>query len=104
MFALTEVITVEPTSTYDALKRHVYEPVTLALEGAVIKATLTDTRAEGTSDVSLSLRFDNPQYGYLASKLGSPIVLSVAGKSYSARLHAIHPEGVNHVALTARFK
>jgi hypothetical protein len=97
---------VEATSTFDALRRQTYHPLTLRFEGdtAARAAILTDVRGEGTSDVSLSCRFDNPMYDELARKLGSKLSIAIGDETYFCRLHAIHPEGVNHVALTARFK
>ena len=59
-------------------------------------------RAEGTDDLSLSLRFDTPMYGLLARKLGHALVLSIEGESHNCRLHAVHPESVNVVAITVR--
>ena len=95
----------EPATAFDALKPQTYKPVELTFgDEKPLVAILTDVRGEGTSDVSLSLRFDHPAYGLLAKKLGHALVLSIDGETYHARLHAIHPEGVNHVALTARFK
>ena len=92
-------------SIFDAIKRHTYRPIELAFgEAEAIAATLTDVRAEGTSDLSLSLRFDTPMYGALASKLGSALVLSVGDDKYNARLHAVHPESVNVVAITVRVR
>jgi hypothetical protein len=94
-----------PASTFDDIRRNTYKPVTLAFaEEEALAAILTDCRADGTDDISLSLRFDHPAYGLLAKKLGHQCVISIEGSSYHARLHAIHPEGVNHVAITARFK
>ena len=93
------------TSTFDAIRRQTYHPVELTFgDDKPLVAILTDVRGEGTSDVSLSLRFDTPQYGELAKKLGRALVLSIDGETYHARLHAIHPESTNIVSITARFK
>ena len=60
-----------PASTFDDIRKQTYKPVQLIFgEEDALVAILTDVRAEGTSDLSLSLRFDTPRYGYLASKFG----------------------------------
>jgi hypothetical protein len=95
---------VEATSTFDALRRRTYHPLTLQFEGDMTAraAILADVRAEGSHDISLSCRFDNPAYDELARKLGSKLTISIGDETYSCRLHAIHPESVNVHALTVR--
>ena len=92
-------------TAFDKLRARTYHPLTLQFEGdtAARAAILTDVRGEGTSDVSLSCRFDHPMYDELARKLGSKLSIAIGDETYSCRLHAIHPESVNICAITARF-
>jgi hypothetical protein len=91
-------------TAFDKLRAQTYYPLTLQFEGDTVAraAILTDVRGEGTSDVSLSCRFDNPMYDELAKKLGSKLSIAIGDETYFCRLHAIHPESVNVHALTVR--
>ncbi len=90
-------------STYDRLKALVPSPCELTVcETEAIAATLTGVRPEG-AEVTLTLHCE-PRYSHLASRLRSPIALTVRGERVAGHIVAVHPSGINTVELTAELR
>ena len=55
------------------------------------------------AEVTLTLHCE-PRYSHLASRLRSPIALTVRGERVAGHIVAVHPSGINTVELTAELR